>query len=246
MRFMVRRVGSLRGRLLSLVAIKYLSRKYRAKVFMTAIILVLSNVLLGVGVLVFGWNIHHLLFAYWLEIIIIGLFNLAKIVVVCIVGNPWGARIGSDSRFGNLFMSFVAIVFFATKFGGVIIATFFLLLILPSAFVEPEVAKASGFIWKSLREMLSGVSYYIPILLISHGVSFLINFIGRKEFKKDTVIWLIVYPYVRCLTMMIVVIPSVLISQLYPVFGLTSTFALVLVVFKLVGDLLTHLRIHSN
>ena len=211
---------------------------------MTAIFLVLSNLLLGVGVLAFGWNIHHLLFAYWLEIIIIGLFNLAKIFVVCLFGSPWGDRVGSDNRLGDLLMSFIALIFFATKFGGVIIATFFLLLILPSAFVEPEVAKASGFIWKSLREMLSGVGYYVPVLLLSHGISFFVNFIGRKEFKKNTVFWLIVYPYVRCLAMMLVVIPSLLVAKTYPVFGVTSTFAIALVAMKLVGDLFTHLRIH--
>jgi len=129
------------------------------------IFLILANLTPIVGVIFFHWSIFNIFFLYWLENLIVVFYSLLKMAVA---GKYLGIALG-------LFMIFYT--------GGFML--FFLILILV-IFGLPSVQDFHGLrdIYPDIKPYFSIVAWPFISLFISHGYSFVTNFLGKKEYAK--------------------------------------------------------------
>ena len=59
-----------------------LTDQSKRSVFSTGLILVLANLLPIIAVTKLGWTVYDLLILYWLEIILIGVINVLKMIML--------------------------------------------------------------------------------------------------------------------------------------------------------------------
>jgi Family of unknown function (DUF6498) len=191
----------------------------RSGLSVSVLALLLANALPLFCVLLFGWDISHVIVLYWAESAVIALFTVLKIFVVA----KW--------------MALFSTLFFIGHFGGFMAAHFmfvygFFVRGVHASGPEPGVHDALFALFTPLWPGLLA-------LAISHGVSFAVNFLGAREWETTTVRELMTIPYRRIVVMHLTVIFGgflvLLIDRQLP--------ALVLLVLLKVGaDLHGHVR----
>ena len=188
---------------------------------LSALVLVAANLLPLIGVLVFGWKLADIVVLYWSESAVIAFYTVLKIAVV-----------------GKWLAPFPA-VFFLGHFGGFMSLHFlfvyaFFIRGLGATGVEPP-----------LRETLLGI--FGPLwpalfaLLISHGVSFVANFMARREYAGTTISTLMAQPYKRIVVMHLTIIFGGWIVMLLKT---PAPALLLLVLLKTLADFRAHTREH--
>ncbi len=222
----------------------------------SALVLVAFNLVPLGGVLFWGWNVETLLVLYWVENGVIGVLNVPKMLLARGPVMP-----GQESRLNGRIAPANAglVVFFLIHYGifwvvhGIFvfalptIAAVFsgganLLdsptgpLVFPAGLVpfEPSSAGASPD-W-------SAVSWGTVALAFSHGASFLINFVGRQEYLRVSVVQQMFAPYGRVLILHLTILFGAFISL---VIGSPIGAVAVLVIIKTIVDLTFHLREHG-
>jgi Family of unknown function (DUF6498)/Protein of unknown function (DUF3592) len=183
--------------------------------FPTAIAVIVANCVPIVGVLAFGWDLRSIMFAYWLETAVVVFYSVLKVVTV---GGPitllW---MPGHLAFFGVFMSFHLMMILAlgpTPGGG---------------FFPPDIIRELF-----RRTWSAGIG-----LVVSHGISFVVNFLGNGEYRHTTVNEQVAAPWKRVLIMhatMLVGAWSVMLFEA-PVGALVM-----LAVLKIVVDLHGHLR----
>jgi len=129
----------------------------------SSVSLIISNCVPLFGVLFLGWNLFNILLLYWLESAVIGFFTILKM-----------ARVGGWT---NIFM----IPFFVFHFGAfmaghfIFIAAFFGASHFGPNFELPVLQVL-------VNNSLGTTAFGLLSIFISHGISFLVNFIGKKEY----------------------------------------------------------------
>jgi hypothetical protein len=168
-----------------------------------------------VGVLFAGWSVATILVAYWLENGVVGILNVPKILIAGSGPNHPAVR-------GN---STALAMFFVVHYG------FFWLV--HGVFVFVLVAFASsGFDSRS-------IAFMAVLLLISHGTSLVVNYIGRGEYARTTPAAQMFQPYGR----LIILHVTIVIGFFFVIFlGQPVALVALLVLFKTIGDLALHLR----
>jgi hypothetical protein len=192
-------------------------------VSLSSLALIAANLVPIVGVLLFGWSAGHLMMLFWAESAVIGFYTVLRTIVV-----------------GKLAAIF-AVPFFVGHFGGFMAIHFmfiyyFFVRGLRAAEPEPE-----------LREALLGL--FIPLwpalaaFFVSHGVSFAVNFIGRREYAGTTVAAVTSAPYKRIILMQFTIIIGgwIVMALDNPVPALV-----LLVLLKIAVDLPAHREEHSK
>jgi len=91
--------------------------------------------------------------------------------------------------------------------------------------------------------LLSALWPALAALFISHGVSFIQNFIGHKEYANRTVAMQMREPYQRIVFMQLVLIIGAALTMLI---GDSSTVLLLAIVAKVVVDVVAHIRERSR
>lgn len=183
--------------------------------------LVLANLWPPVGVVFFQWTVFSVVFLFWLENVIVGLFNLARM---------WMAQGGSANPGGKLAM----IPFFAVHYGiFTLVHGIFVLALFGGGGV--------GSVAQALRETHVGAAALA--LAGSHGVSFVFNFMGSGEFRTATLDTLMAQPYGRVVVLHLVIIFGgfVIISLGAPMIPLA-----LLVILKIGLDVAAHVREHRG
>ena len=128
--------------------------------------LIAANLLPLAGVLVFGWDLATVMVLFWAESAVIGFYTVLKIAIV-----------------GKFLAVFYAL-FFVGHFGGFMAGHF---LFIYGLFVRGLDAAGPE---PGVREARLGI--FVPIwpslaaLFISHGISFVSNFLGRREYASAT------------------------------------------------------------
>ena len=201
------------------------------------VMLVLANLLPVYGVLFLDWDITALVVLYWSENLVLGFYTLAKMLVV--------------SPVGSLFYG----VFFSIHYGGFCaVHGLFILIML----INPEAEFLSGDTWPFFfvflqllvdvcRQVLAAAPdawlYAFAALLVSHGVSFLLNFLVGGERDASSIKALMAAPYGR-----IVILHVAIILGAFAVMALGQPLALllILVALKLALDVTLHLREHRR
>lgn len=192
-------------------------------------LLVGANLIPLVGVLLLGWDVLSVLVMYWLENGLIGLLNIARMALAA--GPAGGGPLAATGAASKV----VLIPFFAVHYGifwavhGVFV---FALPSFAAAAVEGSAAVVS-------RDV---VTVGALALAISHGASFVLNYLGRGEYRTATVGGLFVAPYGR-----VVVLHLTVLLGGFVALGAGSPVALValLVILKTAVDLVLHLREHA-
>ena len=192
---------------------------------LSLISLIVFNLVPLFGVLFFGWNLSAVLFLYWSENVVVGLFNVLKMALA--QGEVKGSQMTVNQRPVRAGHRVFLIGFFAVHFGfftfghGIFIFSLF------------------GKNLPSWAVLLPG----ILSLFVSHGISFGTNFIGKGEYKRVAFPDLFMQPYKRIFIMHLTVIlgAGAAAAMEQPVMALV-----VLIGLKIIVDVFSHINEHKK
>jgi hypothetical protein len=189
----------------------------RATFTTPVVALVVANLFPLVGVVALEWSAGDLILLYWAENIVIGFYNLLRMLTA-----RGEDKVGCGGR------AFIA-GFFCVHFGGFCAGHGVFVMVLTGI---GDDGAAQERVWLALP--LAG-------LFVSHGISFAQNFIIKGERYRVTVGQLMPRPYVR-----IVMLHVAIIAGAAPVMALESPLPLLvlLVIFKIGIDIKLHNRSH--
>jgi len=199
-------------------------------------VLVATNLVPLVGVLFFGWSIATILVAYWVENGIVGLINVPKMLIA----GSARPRLKANAKTAALTGFFVA------HYGAFWLGHgFFVFLLIGGMGFLPGSFFGDPFAQTSPVQALdtANVALLAVLLLISHGTSFFVNYIGKGEYRRTTPAQQMAAPYGR----LIILHVTIVIGAFFVIFlGQPAALVALLVAFKTVGDLALHLREHAT
>lgn len=184
-----------------------------------------ANVLPLLGVVWLGWEVFPLMFLFWLENVIIGGFNVLRMLLA----EPGPAGISIQRLF--------LVPFFCVHYGMfcLVHGVFVWALFGPAGSVKGPVRP------ETLREVIVSehLHWAALALAVSHGFSFLSNYLGRGEYRRARLDQLMAAPYARVVVLHVVLLAGGFLTQAAgsPLWAL-----LLLVVLKTGTDLWAHLR----
>jgi hypothetical protein len=195
----------------------------------SVIVLIIANAVPLFGVLFLGWKVFPILLLFWMENVIVGLFNVIKMLLASPGDTAQqAAKIFMIPFFCVHYGLFTLVhgIFVFVLFGGTAFQD-----ISPSLDTLPQIVRDYQLIWGILA------------LLISHGASFAINYIGKGEYKTTNLGQLMAQPYGR-----VVILHLTILFGGFLVMALGSPIAglLLLVVLKMGIDIAAHLMQHNS
>lgn len=213
---------------------------------LSLIALIGANLIPLAGVFFFSWDVRFIVLLYWAENLVAGFYNILKIALV---------RTGeSVFSFKKLFI----IPFFCIHYGGFCAAHGFFLTIFfklgPNTATFPD----GGTDWlgplvfiQMLFKVVAKVWAHSPPemiwaligLFISHGISFVENFILDGEYRQSTINKLMHQPYQRIVVMHIAIIAAGIFVMKY---NSPMPMLVILIMLKIVFDLFLHRRLHRK
>ena len=207
------------------------------------IVPVFVNLLPIYGVVVLDWDAFSIVLLYWAENLIIGFYNILKIAFA--KAEPPIANLG------KLFL----IPFFIIHYGGfVAVHGMFIFLIFgkekgsetlhtgqPWPCFLVFVQLLVGVIWHCWNTITKDMKYMIGVLFLSHGVSFVRNYLIAGEYKTNKSKDLMAQPYSRIVVMHIAILAGAFVSGMI---GSPVGILIVLIVVKTIMDVKFHLRQH--
>jgi len=190
-------------------------------------VLVAANLVPLAGVLFFGWSVFATLLLFWLENVIVGVFNVLRMTCA----QPQNPAVWA----GKLFL----IPFFAFHYGGFVTVHGILVLTLFGGMTKGFPTPAT-FV-DAVRS--TGIAPAAWALVLSHGVSFAFNYIGTGEYRTAPLQMLMARPYGR-----VVVLHIVILGGGFLVLALGSPLLplALLIVLKTGLDLVGHLKEHAS
>ena len=199
--------------------------------------LVLANLVPVFGVLFLQWDVGAIVVLYWTENLVAGFYTLLKMLVTGGT-SALGTLLFFCLHYGGFCAIHGAFVMELTQFAGDISSDLPveswpgpLVLIQKTIYLGQQILDAAPqeFAWACLA------------LLLSHGVSFLLLFIGQREYRYTTVDTLMTAPYKRIAVLHIAIITGgFLVIELGQPLGLM----LALVALKIGMDIMLHNRSH--
>jgi hypothetical protein len=211
--------------------------------------LIAANLIIALQALHASWGYHQLLLVFWCEALVIGGYNVLRLVVVGLFGSqPFGAWLGQRVGFtlgARLLGTLLAACFFVFKFAAIALTTGFWIVLLPAYFDGAE-SRAGAVVLEALSEARPGVMIAVGLLVASHGISFVWNFLWKREFARQSVVGLIFWPYARMALVLAVVIGGLFYVKLNP--GLESSRVMIVLFFffKTTADAVAHLWEHRR
>jgi hypothetical protein len=196
----------------------------------SALALILVNLFPVFGVLYWGWQVFPVLFLFWSENLIIGFYTILRILC----SEPKNTFAWIPKLFMIPFFiihygmfTFVHGLFVITLFGGKDIGS--------SSFPDPELFLDVAKEYHLLPAMAA--------LFVSHGYSFVHNFIRKGEYLTRSGRKIMGQPYSRIVVMHLTLIFGGFLIMLLG----SSLFALILfILLKIILDLTAHLREHQS
>jgi len=186
------------------------------------LVLLVANALPIAGVLVLGWSVFPLVLLYWLENVIVGGFNVAKLLLAQPREPAYWA--------GKLFL----IPFFVVHFGGFTFVHGVLVL----ALFGPKGTQAFdllGTVPPAIRA--NHLGWGVVTLLVSHGLSFYWNYLKNGEYQRASLNMLMGQPYGRVLVLHFTVLFG---GWIVMAFGSPLLALVLLAVIKTAADVHAH------
>lgn len=222
---------------------------------LSTLALICANVTLALIALFQEWGFYYVLLVFWFEALIIGFYNLIRIFISFVFGNPIGMlakwiTITFPARF---FFLIITTGFFVTKFGAFAMGAGFLILILPVMLTLPagqthslDLSEVIAKISPALGDIGPDLRIAIAVLFISHGISLIFNYVIKQEYKRDNVLKLLFFPYARMFLVAVVVALGMIASASVPSLNRMTAFSVTVILLKLLADLLSHLWEHRS
>ncbi|MGD2036255.1 MAG: DUF6498-containing protein [Desulfobacterales bacterium] len=222
---------------------RFVSHKNLQKPSLSIQALTIANLLPLFGVVFLDWDAAAIVLLYWIENLIIGVINIFRMILVK-VESPAG-------QFQKLFM----IPFFCVHFGGFCAVHGFFLLaffkIGPSAnALDPGKPWMGPLIFLQLlysvvmqlwQSRPPGLEWPALGLAVSHGISFVKNFLWAKEYRSLKINQIMMRPYKRIVLMHVAIIAGgVFVMKLGSPAGLLC----VLIFLKIGMDIWLHAKSH--
>ncbi len=200
------------------------------KRFISPAALIIANLIPLYGVLFLGWDIFSILILYWAESGIIGAFTVIKILFMAF----------RSKSVALIVLSILMAGFFCLHFGGFMTVHLFFIIIL-SETAAVDVFDLSTLFPQAVAMGLV-INGFLP-LVISHGLSFFNNFIGKKEYNSTGTGDLIFGPYKRIMIMQATLILG---GFAVMVVGQSTALVVLLIAIKIGVDLWSHIREHAD
>lgn len=183
----------------------------------------------------FDLTLFEVVFVYWFEALWVGLFSGLKLLTASLFGRPYENSWVDFSRGSAILMSLFAIV----KTGG----AFLIILALSGVALVVAHEELTGMDGSEfVREQASLLAKCSLLFLIGHGLSFVINFLIRGEYRHARVGTLLTLPFKRSIALFVTIAATLTASQTWPGLLSYTTFALLLIVVKLGWDYFLHTR----
>ncbi|HEX2751507.1 MAG TPA: DUF6498-containing protein [Alphaproteobacteria bacterium] len=192
----------------------------------SGIFLITANLVPLIGVLFWDWRVFDVMLLFWLENVIIGIFNILKM-------SAWIIRTGRS-------LAFIAIVFFAVHYG---IFAFGHFVILMGLFGDVQPGDKTDLALILSRPEFHTIGFYGAALglFASHLFSFCANFLGRREIAKTNMHILMIAPYKRVMILHVTLIVGGAAAQILK----QPAWAMVLLIgLKIAFDLRAHRKSH--
>jgi len=179
-------------------------------------VLIAANAFPLIGVLFLGWQIFPIMLLYWLENVIVGAFNVVR-MLVSEPSNPleWAAKLFVIPFFCVHYGMFTAVhgIFVFVLFGG--------------RPFEPGPFPSPAHILETIARLKIG--WAVLAIIASHTVSFVTNYIGGGEYKRITLDQLMQQPYSRVVVLHLAILGGgfAVMALKQPVFALILLVALV-------------------
>ena len=208
------------------------------------IALLAANAIPLFGVLFLGWDAFHIVLLYWAENIVVGFYNVLKMVFAA-VPHP-------IAHLGKLFL----IPFFIVHYGGfTAVHGFFVLALfhdkgqglLMDRMDWPCFLVFVQMLFSVVKYMYSVVPPQVRLavlaLFISHGVSFVQNYLLKREYATAKPDKLMGSPYGRVIVMHIAILAGGFLTM---AIGSPAPLLVVLVVLKTILDVGLHNHEHKK
>ena len=205
--------------------------------------LVAANLIPFWGVLFWGWDAFNIVLLYWSENIVVGFYNILKMVFAK-VSHP-------AEHLGKLFM----IPFFTIHYGGFCAGHGFFILML---FNKGDSSFMNNTTWPCffvfLQMLLNVIKhayaimslemrYAMGALFLSHGISFVYNYLIKGEYAKVELNKLMGSPYARIVIMHLAVLFGAFLTM---ALGSPIGILIILVGLKTSLDVIFHMRQHKK
>ncbi|MDD5643976.1 MAG: DUF6498-containing protein [bacterium] len=196
----------------------------------STIALVAANMVPVYGVFFLGWTVFPLMLLFWLENIIMGFFNILRLII-CSPGNIklWFAKI-------------FFIPFFCVHYGMfTAIHGIFIIVLFGRESLKHSPFSDTGRIIQIVKS--EDLTYAIFVLFLSHAFSYFWNFVGKKEYLKYTPEELMTKPYGRIAILHITIILGGFFAM---AFRSAVPALILLIVIKIIADVNSHIKDHSR
>ena len=186
------------------------------------LVLGLANALPIAGVLLLGWKVFPLVLLYWLENVVVGGFNVGKLLLAQPQEPAYSV--------GKLFL----IPFFVFHFG--------MFTLVHGVFVFALFGAKSLPRFDSLAELPEAIRAYhlgwgVLALVVSHGLSFYWNYFENGEYRRASLPILMMQPYARLVVLHLAVLFG---GWIVLTLGSPLLALLVLVALKTAADVRAH------
>lgn len=151
---------------------------------LSSIALVIANLVPIAGVLFLGWQVGEVMLLYWAESAVIGFYNIARMWVI----GRWSTLLKGP--------------FFLGHYGGFMVVH---LLFIYSFMIE-DVDALMGTTLQQVVQDFTALAPALVAFFISHGISFVRNFLGRREYIGRTMSAQMSEPYKRIIVMHLTII----------------------------------------
>jgi Family of unknown function (DUF6498) len=212
--------------------------------------LVIANAFVAFQTFRHEWGYYEVMLIYWLEVVILGFYNVLRMLVVGVVGaaplGAWAARwVDLGSTLNRLGLTAIGVGFFLVKFGTFAFTIGLFVLLLPAFLAVEGDGSGAGF-HRALMAAGPGLLLAGGVLGLSHGVSFVRNFLAGREYDRIDVVSLAFWPYLRMFLFAVTLLVGLAIAGVLPGVGRHAAFAGVMVLLKLGVDAMSHVFEHRQ
>ncbi len=179
------------------------------------------------GAIFAGWDVGFILLVYWAENLVVGFYNVLKMAI---------AR-GGKERWHPVSLGLIP--FFAVHYG--------IFCLVHGVFVLVLGQSGKSFrgdpIDALLGNLSGGLLWPMLALVVSHGCSFLQNYVGKGEYKTRSVQSLMIAPYGRIVLLHVVILFGGFVVML---FNSPLPLLILLIGLKILIDLFLHAAAHQS
>jgi len=205
----------------------------RLRFDLSMITLVGANLIPIFGVFFLQWDAASILILYWAENLVIGFYNVLKMALVQVPDPRWN------------FMKIFFIPFFCSHYGGFCFGHGLgLLAVIHLGNIDAIMKGGGGMILSTfLKPLASGGVWLVLALFVSHGVSFVQNFLRGPERRSLSLIELMVQPYLRIVVLQLVIIIG---GGFAIALGSPKALLFALVLIRMILDLFLYVKTHRK